>query len=75
VNMSSSGAHGFRQGMSAYQVSKFAILKLTEFVCAEYASQGVVSFSVHPGGVPTELAMNMPKEVHGSERSLISSGS
>ncbi len=67
VNMSSVGAHGFRPGMSAYQTSKFALLKLSEFTCAEYATEGVVAYSVHPGGVPTELALNMPKAVHASE--------
>jgi NAD(P)-dependent dehydrogenase (short-subunit alcohol dehydrogenase family) len=64
VNLSSTGAHGLRPGMSAYQASKFAVLKLSEFTCAEYAKDGVVAYSVHPGGVPTELALNMPKDVH-----------
>lgn len=67
VNLSSVGAHGLRPGMSAYQASKFALLRLGEFLCAEYAEQGVVAYSVHPGGVPTELALNMPKEVHAGE--------
>jgi len=69
VNVSSLGAHGLRLGASGYQVSKFAILKFTEFLCAEYARQGVLAYSVHPGGVPTELAMNLPKEVHSREYS------
>lgn len=70
VNLSSVGAHGLRPGMGAYQTSKFAILRFTEFLCAEYARQGVVAYSVHPGGVPTELALNMPKETYASEYSF-----
>jgi NAD(P)-dependent dehydrogenase (short-subunit alcohol dehydrogenase family) len=67
VNLSSAGAHGLRPGMSAYQTSKFAVLKFSEFTCAEYSGEGVVAYSVHPGGVPTELALNMPKEAHTSK--------
>jgi NAD(P)-dependent dehydrogenase (short-subunit alcohol dehydrogenase family) len=69
VNLSSVGAHCLSLGMSSYQVSKFAILKFSEFLCAEYAGQGLVAYSVHPGGVPTELALNMPKEAHACESS------
>jgi NAD(P)-dependent dehydrogenase (short-subunit alcohol dehydrogenase family) len=67
VNLSSAGAHNLRPGMSGYQTSKFAILKFSEFLCAEYAGQGLLAYSVHPGGVPTALALNMPKETHASE--------
>lgn len=27
--------------------------------------QGVISYSVHPGGIDTPLAKNMPPEFHG----------
>jgi NAD(P)-dependent dehydrogenase (short-subunit alcohol dehydrogenase family) len=67
VNLSSVGAHHLRPGRSGYQISKFAILRFTEFLCAEYAGEGLVAYSVHPGNVPTELALNMPKEMHASE--------
>lgn len=67
VNVSSIGAHNLRLGASGYQVSKFAILKFSEFLCAEYAQRGVVAYCVHPGGVQTELAMNLPKAVHPRE--------
>jgi NAD(P)-dependent dehydrogenase (short-subunit alcohol dehydrogenase family) len=66
VNVSSIGAHGLRPGGSGYQTSKNAILGLTEFTCAEYAEKGIVAFAVHPGGVMTDLASNMPKETYGS---------
>lgn len=64
VNLSSMGALSLRPGGSAYQTSKFAILKFTEFVMTEYAEQGVLCYAVHPGGVMTELASNMPTETH-----------
>lgn len=64
VNVGSMGALGLRPGGSAYQTSKFAVLKFTEFVMVEYAEQGVLCFTVHPGGVMTELARNMPKQSH-----------
>jgi NAD(P)-dependent dehydrogenase (short-subunit alcohol dehydrogenase family) len=67
VNLSSIGAHALRFGMSAYQISKFAILKLTEFICAEYAEHGVVAYAVHPGGVATELSLNLPNYMHPCE--------
>ena len=67
VNLSSMGAHGLRYGGSAYQTSKFAILKFTEFVMAEYAEKGILCFAVHPGGVMTELARNMSAQTHSGE--------
>ncbi|KAH1580272.1 hypothetical protein KXW40_008830 [Aspergillus fumigatus] len=44
---------------SAYQTGKFAVLRLTEFVMAEYGSEGMLAYAIHPGGVPTELAMGI----------------
>ena len=57
VNLSSVGAHGLRPGMGAYQTSKFAILRFRSFCVRSMRRQGVVAYSVHPGGVPTELAL------------------
>ncbi|RHZ57451.1 hypothetical protein CDV55_104986 [Aspergillus turcosus] len=56
VNVSSIGALRVRPGASAYQTGKFAVLRLTEFVMAEYAGEGMLAYAIHPGGVPTELA-------------------
>ncbi|KAK9321521.1 hypothetical protein V1517DRAFT_326122 [Lipomyces orientalis] len=64
VNVSSVGAHIIRPSASAYQTAKFALLRFTEFVATEYADQGVVAFAIHPGGVPTTLALNMPEALH-----------
>jgi NAD(P)-dependent dehydrogenase (short-subunit alcohol dehydrogenase family) len=55
VNTSSDGAHATHASVSAYQTSKFALLRFTEFVNAEYGEQGVNCFAVHPGCVLTEM--------------------
>ena len=70
VNLSSIGAHRKRPGASGYQTTKFAIARFTEFIEAEYGEMGVIAFCVHPGGVMTELAANMPLETHRSKLSL-----
>lgn len=51
-------------GASAYQTTKFALCRLTEFMDKEYSQEGLIAMSVHPGGVKTELAMNMPEDKH-----------
>ncbi|KAL8780396.1 MAG: hypothetical protein Q9213_006481 [Squamulea squamosa] len=55
INVCSAGAHVIRPGLSAYQSSKLAQLRFTEFVCAEYGDQGVVAFCIHPGNIPTDI--------------------
>lgn len=67
INLSSFGAHTTRQGGSGYQTGKLAITRFTEFIMSEYGEQGVLAWSVHPGGVMTELASKLPKHMHGSE--------
>lgn len=64
VNLSSLGAHAVRPGMSGYQTTKMAIVRFSEFTNAEYGDQGVVAFSVHPGGIMTDLARGMPEDMH-----------
>ena len=65
VTISSNGGLMVRPGASAYQTTKFAICRFTEFLDQEYHDQGLISFTIHPGGVPTELAYNMPAAMHG----------
>lgn len=60
INLSSIGAHLVSRGASGYQSSKLAVIRFSEFIVEEYGEQGVVAISVHPGGVPTNLAANMP---------------
>lgn len=71
VNLSSAGAHLTRFGASAYQTTKFALLRFTEFLAAEYGGEGLLPFAVHPGGVMTELSSNMPKYTHHCESLLV----
>ncbi|KAK8075142.1 hypothetical protein PG997_009805 [Apiospora hydei] len=65
VLVSSYGALCLTPGGAAYQTSKFAVTRLAENMATQYADQGLVCFSLHPGSVPTELAGNMPKFMHG----------
>jgi NAD(P)-dependent dehydrogenase (short-subunit alcohol dehydrogenase family) len=64
LNISSIGAHLTSRGASAYQSSKMAVIKFTEFIVEEYAEQGIVAIPIHPGGVLTDLATNMPEHTH-----------
>lgn len=64
LNVSSIGAHAIMPGASGYQMGKLALLRFGEFLNCDYGEQGVLSFGIHPGGVPTELAKGMPEGVH-----------
>ena len=61
---SSVGAQLLMQGASDYQASKHAINRLCEFVKVDHGEDGVKTFAIHPGGVATSLAKNMPAEIH-----------
>lgn len=56
VNMSSIGANMTFPTASAYQVSKAAVSRLTEFVNLEYGEQGVNCVAMHPGSVLTAMS-------------------
>ena len=62
INVSSVGAHLVTPVVSAYQTSKLALLRLSQFIDQEYASQGLVSMCIHPGNSPTEI-IGDPKEL------------
>ena len=55
INVSSVGAFIVMPNLSAYQPSKLAVLRFSDFVDAEYRDQGVLVYSVHPGSVPTDM--------------------
>lgn len=55
VTISSVGAHLSNPTLSDYQPSKLAVLRFTEFIAAEYGSQGVLAYAIHPGNVPTDI--------------------
>ena len=54
--VASVGAHLQTPTLSAYQPSKLANLRISEFASIEYADRGLIAYSVHPGNVPTPLA-------------------
>jgi NAD(P)-dependent dehydrogenase (short-subunit alcohol dehydrogenase family) len=56
INVASVGAHLISHSLSAYQVSKLAIVRLTEFISLEYGDKGIVSYCVHPGNAPSEMS-------------------
>jgi NAD(P)-dependent dehydrogenase (short-subunit alcohol dehydrogenase family) len=60
INTTTFAAHFAIPGASAYQASKFALIKLGEFVDAEYGEQGVSCVSLAPGAVPTGIMENPP---------------
>lgn len=55
INVTSVAAHLTNPTLSAYQISKNGLLKLSTLTNAEYASQGVVAFAIHPGNCPTDI--------------------
>lgn len=66
VNTSSIGALITSPALSAYQISKTAVNRLTDFTQVEYGeTKGVRCIAFHPGGMKTELAVKMPKEMLG----------
>ncbi|KAF2807689.1 uncharacterized protein BDZ99DRAFT_464609 [Mytilinidion resinicola] len=52
--------------MSAYNTAKLAICRFTEYTAAEYADQGVIAISLHPGGAATDMGLSLPEEHHTS---------
>ena len=64
VLLSSIGAQLLMQGASDYQTSKHTVNRLCEFIDVDHGEDGVKCFAIHPGGVPTELARNMPESLH-----------
>lgn len=62
INLSSAGALSVRHGGGGYRTSKLAVLRWTEFLNSDY--DDLLAYCVHPGGIMTELAGNMPEETH-----------
>ena len=70
-NISSVGAHLKAPGWSAYQSSKLALVRFTEFLQAEYQSQGVTAISIHPGNVPTDILAKIGGVPKGMEHVMV----
>lgn len=66
ILISSVGAQLLIPGASDYQTSKHAINRLCEFINVDHGEDGIKCFAIHPGGVPTTLARNMPEAIHSS---------
>lgn len=64
LNVSSVGAHWLLPGASGYQIGKLALIRFGEFINTEYGEEGIISYAIHPGGIPTELAKGMPEYMH-----------
>jgi len=64
ILISSIGAQLVRPTASDYQTTKHAINRLCEFVNVDHGGDGIKCSAIHPGGVLTVLAKNMPKELH-----------
>ncbi|KAI0387386.1 NAD(P)-binding protein [Hypomontagnella monticulosa] len=55
VTVSSVGALLTLPGLSTYQISKLAVLRLAEFISAEYGNKGILAYCIHPGNIPTDI--------------------
>lgn len=64
LNISSIGALRAVLGSSAYSSSKFALLKLTDFINLEEGHKGILAYAMHPGGVATGMGRSMPDQYH-----------
>ncbi|OKL57839.1 hypothetical protein UA08_07190 [Talaromyces atroroseus] len=62
VNLCSIAAHLRSPGGSAYQTSKLAVLRLTEFLDVDHGPDGILTFAIHPGGVLTDMGRRLPLE-------------
>ena len=74
VNVSSVGAFHASPGLSAYQTSKLALLRFTEFTNAEYGEQGILAFCIHPGNIPgTDILgpRGVPEQMKHGESSVL----
>jgi NAD(P)-dependent dehydrogenase (short-subunit alcohol dehydrogenase family) len=66
VNTASVGAWKISPGLSNYQTSKLALVRLTDFIAAEHADDGISAISIHPGNIATDMLGDinrLPEEV------------
>ena len=55
VVISSIGAHVVVPGGSAYETTKYAVLRINHYLTSEYAPQGLLAYAVAPGGFRTDM--------------------
>ena len=64
IILTSIGAFMPAPGGSGYQITKLALLRYADYLNIEYGSQQVVSYALHPGAIPTEVGLTLPKHLH-----------
>jgi NAD(P)-dependent dehydrogenase (short-subunit alcohol dehydrogenase family) len=64
IVLSSVGAHHTLPGGSSYESTKLAVLKINNYLMAEYGPQGLLAYAVAPGGVKTDMIGGFPAEFH-----------
>lgn len=64
IMLTSAGAFLPAPGGSAYQITKLALLRYTEYLNVEYGAQGVSAYGVHPGAIATEIGRTLPSFLH-----------
>ncbi|MCJ1436249.1 hypothetical protein MMC27_005627 [Xylographa pallens] len=65
LNVASVGAMWCYPGLSSYQTGKLALLRLAEFINAEYGDQGILAYSMHPGNVGTNITDHFKTPIRG----------
>ncbi|KAL4799160.1 hypothetical protein BDV19DRAFT_376383 [Aspergillus venezuelensis] len=63
VNIGSMGAVSPIAGLSGYLSSKLALLQFSNILTLEYGKRGLLSFTVYPGDVQTEVLGSFPDDV------------
>ncbi|KAL6305501.1 putative oxidoreductase, partial [Sparassis latifolia] len=63
VNVASDLAHVMWRGFSVCITTKFAQLRLTEAIMADYGAEGVLAFVLHPCATLTDLNSILPADV------------
>jgi len=74
INVTSVGAHLTNPTLSAYQISKLGLVRLSQLSQVEYSTHGIMAFSIHPGNCPTDI-MGGPENIpphhkHGEQQQL-----
>lgn len=64
LNVTSFGAINIGAGASGYQTSKFAVCRFTEHTAADYADEGLICVTVHPGSYMTDMGKKLPESFH-----------
>ncbi|XDG09733.1 hypothetical protein ABKA04_009348 [Annulohypoxylon sp. FPYF3050] len=64
ITVASVGAHLKSPGLSAYQISKLAVVRLTEMIVTEYGND-ILAYSIHPGNILTDMISDIEADAPG----------